>query len=162
MTENASAGSAEQSQTPSATDEKPSAVRNLADEITSKVNGSKDAVRAQLVARFSDREINSRVDVLEKAFEHHKVLKNALNRVKPDTITYDGDGKVASATFTKTALDAKKKIEEGYKKFDAALTTALESGTAESFTKLKEAHDKTKDLAKAGGKGAATEEAAAE
>jgi hypothetical protein len=160
MNENAPAGAAEQSQTPSPAEPQTGAT-SLSAEIADRIKGSTDVVRQKLLGRYADKEIDNRVNLLEKGFEQVKTIKTALNRVKPDIVHYDENKKPIHQAWTKPALEAKEKIEQGHKKLDAALTAAINNEPG-AFDKLKEAIEKTKSLAEKGSKPEAAPAADAE
>jgi hypothetical protein len=105
-------------------------------EVSASVKESAPQVRQRLVAALVEKEVISRVSLLEtclnKRVEAEKELKKAS---KPDTETFDADGKVVAATFSKSAADALKKARETLDKLDKAMEKALGEN---DFSKLKE------------------------
>lgn len=61
--------------------------------------------------------------------------KKAANRVRPDAVTYDGEGRILSEAFTKAKLEEHKKAQELIVKLETALNEALDE-TVPNFEKV--------------------------
>lgn len=116
-------------------DTKDTKAAGLLAEVSDKIKGAGDAIRNRLVETMVEKELASRVDCLDKAFQKRFELLNNLNKInRADTETYDADGKVATQSYTKPRLEEIKKAKEALEKHENALEKAL---TSNDFTKLK-------------------------
>lgn len=106
----------------------------LAD-VADRVKTSAPLVRANLVERLVNQELTSRVEKLDKALQQRTTLQRDFFKAnKPDTETYNADGSVASASYSKTRLEEVKKAREALEKMDNAIEKALTG----DFQKLNE------------------------
>jgi hypothetical protein len=104
-------------------------------EVADKIKGSGEAVRARLVDAMVEKELASRVECLDKAFQRRFELLTNLRKIeRPDTETYNADGTVASASYTKARIEEIKKAKEALEKHENALEKALSTN---DFSKLK-------------------------
>jgi len=108
--------------------------------VTEKLGAVGPAVREQvivnLVASETDRRTQASLTVVKKLDEANASLKK-INRA--DNETFNEDGSVATATFTKSRLEEIKKLKETIQKLETALETAFEKS---DFTKLFELANK--------------------
>jgi len=109
--------------------------QELLADIAAKVKDSGPAVVEKYIAASVQKEIDSRVDLLDKAIQKRFELLGALGKVnRPDVVTYDAEGKEASGTYTKPRLEEIKKAKEALEKHENALEKALISN---DWSKLK-------------------------
>jgi len=109
--------------------------QELLADIAAKVKDSGPAVVEKYLAASVQKEIDSRVDLLDKAIQKRFELLGALGKVnRPDVVTYDAEGKEASGTYTKPRLEEIKKAKEALEKHENALEKALISN---DWSKLK-------------------------
>ena len=81
-----------------------------------------DAVVEHLVKKEIDRRTKAVLDGLESLQKQEKELK----KVKPDSVIYAADGKVATEGWTKQNLEGKNKMEKNVAKLREALDAALD------------------------------------
>lgn len=116
-------------------EQKQNKVVGLLAEVADQIKSSGPQVYDRLRDLLVEREVASRVDLLDRAMKRRRELGIELNKVsRPDVVTYNGDGTEASGTFTKDRLNARKKAQEAVDKFEAALERAL---VQNDFEKLK-------------------------
>ena len=109
--------------------------QELLADIAAKVKDSGAEVVQKYIEKSVQKEVESRVDLLDKAIQKRFELLGALGKVnRPDVITYDAEGKEASGTYTKPRLEEIKKAKESLEKHEAALEKALINN---DWTKLK-------------------------
>ena len=115
---------------------KDSKVSGLLAEVADKIQTSGGAINDRLRDDMVEREVASRVAVLDKAFTRRRELSQALNKVdRADNETFNADGSVASASFSKARLQEIKKAREPLAKLESAMEKAL---VENDFQKLKE------------------------
>ncbi len=114
---------------------KKSKVQELLADIAAGIKDSGAAVAERYVTRSVEKEVEARVDLLEKAVQKRFELLAALGKVnRADAVTFDADGKEASATYTKPRLEEIKKAKEALAKHEEALDKAL---VGNDWSKLK-------------------------
>lgn len=105
-------------------------------EISDRVKQSGGQVRQLLVDNLVSKEVNERVDLLNKGLtkriEADREVKKAS---KPDVEAFDASGKSVSCSFSKQQVEALKKAREQLGKLDNALDKALADN---DFSKLKD------------------------
>lgn len=89
---------------------------------------STPAILDSVVKSLVSQEINRRSDALLKVINQAFSLKKELYKVKPDILSYNVDGTVAQAAWSKPKLEEKKKLEEKLDKLDRAIAKAVEKG----------------------------------
>lgn len=80
--------------------------------VKSKISECNPIVIDAVVQHFLNNEITRRVDLMVKLMECRDKLDSALKRVKPDVVTYDGKGGIASSGYSKAADERVKTIAE--------------------------------------------------
>lgn len=117
-------------------DPKETKAQGLLADVASRIKESGPQVYARLRDAMVEKEITSRVDLLDKAFQKRFQLLTDLRKVdRPDQETYNADGSVATASYTKPRLEEIRKAKEALAKHENALEKALASN---DFSKLKE------------------------
>jgi len=76
-----------------------------------------DAIADQIATK----EIEVRTERVAKGFTTLDTLKKELKKVKPDNVTYDGDGKEVSCSYSKATVTKKKALEEQIEKLEKLL-----------------------------------------
>lgn len=105
-------------------------------EVSDKIKSSAPQVRERLVAGLVEKEVASRVDLLDKGLQKRLEADREVRKCsKPDVETFDANGQSQATGFTKGAADALKKARESLDKIDKALEKALAEN---DFSKLKE------------------------
>lgn len=121
---------------PTTQDPKETKAQGLLADVASRIKESGPQVYARLRDAMVEKEITSRVDLLDKAFQKRFQLLTDLRKVdRPDQETYNADGSVATASYTKPRLEEIRKAKEALAKHENALEKALASN---DFSKLKE------------------------
>ncbi len=114
---------------------KESKAGTLLAEIADRIKNSGDAVRGRLADKLVEKEVEQRVDILDKAFQKRFELANNLNKVnRADEVKKDADGKVIFESWSDARRDEVKKAKEAIEKHENALEKALSSN---DFSKLK-------------------------
>ncbi len=116
-------------------DAKKSKAQEVLADIAARVKDSGPEVVEKYIEASVKKEVEGRVELLDKAIQKRFELHGALGKVnRPDVITYDAEGKEASGTYTKPRLEEIKKAKEALDKHEGALEKALISN---DFSKLK-------------------------
>lgn len=119
-------------------DENTTAVLEL---VKSKIAESSTIVRQRLTGLLVDREVDRRVELLDKAIAKLGELRKAEAKCKPDNITMTESGD-KHATFTKAKYEEREKLRGKMTKLEGAIDAALVGDKPDAFQKLKEALDK--------------------
>ena len=110
---------------------------SVKESVTEQLGAVGPSVREKVVTLLVDAEIEKRtnavVAVVRKLDEANAALKK-INR--PDTETYNEDGSVASASFTKQRLDEVKKTKETIAKLEKALDEAFDKSDFQKVFEL--------------------------
>lgn len=125
------------SSTPASTTE--SVSRTLQKEVSEKVELASKSVKDKVVEMLAEKEVQARTDATMNVLAKLNEANKELNKLKPDNVFYDIDGKEVSATFTKAKLEERKKLVEKRDSLDKALTLAL---VKNDFSKVKELANK--------------------
>lgn len=72
-----------------------------------------------------EREISRRADALVEGFDKLTQLKSNLNKIKPDNVLFDGEGKKAQEFYTQEKSNELKKAREAVKNMEDALNSAI-------------------------------------
>lgn len=114
---------------------KESNAKNLLAEVADKIKGAGDDIRNRLVTSMVEKELASRVDALDKAFQKRFELLGNLGKVnRADDVKKDADGKVIFESYSDARREEIKKAKEALEKHENALEKAL---TTNDFSKLK-------------------------
>lgn len=105
---------------------------DLLSEVSDVLKNSSATVRDKLKSVLVERELNKRVDTLDKSFVKLKEAKKALDKIKPADM-FDNEGKKVQGYFTKQQAEEFQKAKGLVSKLEAALEQAL---SGESFDKL--------------------------
>jgi len=116
-----------------------SASKTLMKEVSEKVEMSSKSVKDKVVEMLAEKEVQARTDATMSVLSKLNETNKALNKVKPDNVSYDQDGKEVSATYSKAKFDERKKLLETRDSLDKALTLAL---VKNDFSKVKELANK--------------------
>ncbi len=118
------------------TDEKEKEVTSLVVEVAEKITLVGREVREKLVQTLLDREVASRVSLLDSAFQRRaKEITEMKKLDKPDVETFDKDGKPFSV-FSKERNGQRNKAREKLQKLESAIEKAM--GEKPDFKKLRE------------------------
>lgn len=106
----------------------------LLSEVAETIKNSATAVRSRLKDTLVEREIASRVDILDKALIKIREAKKEFQKMKPDQVSFDAGGQKIE-TWSKLAHDNKTKAEGDLAKLEDAFAKAM---IGEQFDKLRE------------------------
>lgn len=112
----------------------PTASVNVLTDAAEAVKNATGDVRARLVTTLVQRELDSRVDVLDKALTKLKDAKKEFQKLKPDQVALSADG-TKSETYSEAKWKERAKAQEELAKLEKAVESALVDG---SFDKLRE------------------------
>lgn len=97
-------------------------------QVAEKVAGSGTSVRDAVVNELANREIARRTNAVVKGFDLLAEAQKELNKIKPDQVSFNGDGTKAQELWSKAKLEEKKKAEAKI----AKITAALDKATADT------------------------------
>lgn len=83
-------------------------------------------VTERVVNVLVDREVSKRADAIVKVLDKLAELHKDSFRIKADVVSFDDQGKVVSATWSKDQLEKKKKNTEQILKFERAIDKATD------------------------------------
>jgi hypothetical protein len=121
------------------TSENNDAAKKVLIDVAERIKNARGDVRERLIGTLVEREIGQRVDVLDKALSKREQLERDIRKLKPDDVSYDGDGNVVSAHYSKAKYEELKKAKDKLAKLDTAIEKALADN---DFGKLKDAVNK--------------------
>jgi hypothetical protein len=84
-------------------------------------------VTGKVVDHLVTKELNRRSEAVITALQEIDKLNVDLKKVKPDVVTYNDDGSVASSNWTKAKLEEKNKVQQRITKLTSAVDKALGS-----------------------------------
>ncbi|MDO8660404.1 MAG: hypothetical protein Q7K43_00805, partial [Candidatus Woesearchaeota archaeon] len=100
--------------------------KELLTDVAERVKGSGTQVYEKLRDTLVDREVGERVVLLEKALVQRNQTISELRKLeKPDVETFDADGKVLSASWSKQRTEELKKKREQLQRLETAFDNAL-------------------------------------
>jgi hypothetical protein len=109
--------------------------KSLLAEVAQRVKGTNDIVQETYITKLVQKEVENRVDLLDKAMQKRFACLDALNKInRPDVEHCDRDGKVIGGHYTKERSKAIKDAEEALGKVENAIDKALGG----DWSKLKE------------------------
>ena len=118
-----------------ANETKETKAKEMLAEVADKIKGSGEAIRQRLVESMVEKEVASRVEILDKAFQKRFELIGALGKInRADEVKKDADGKVIFESWSDQRREEVKKAKEALEKHENALEKAL---TTNDFSKLK-------------------------
>lgn len=93
--------------------------------VSEKLSESKDEVKNRVVNHLYENKIKNRVEQVLNTLEKIETAKKELKKVKPDTVSYDIEGKEINSGYTKENLDKINKQKFELIKLEEALEKAL-------------------------------------
>jgi len=118
--------------------EKESAVNSMLSAIASRIKDSNPEVVERWQDAQVEKEVSTRVDLLDKAMQRRFQCLTELNKVnRPDNETFNADGSRASASYSKDRLKAIKDAKEALAKVEHALEKALVHNEWQKIKELK-------------------------
>lgn len=108
---------------------------NINEAVAIRLANSNEEVAERVISHLVEEQLAKRVDQLSGALaEQDKLTKDGYRLAKPDVVTYDVTGTVASGTFSKERIDTLKKHNERLEK----VTKAIELALGGDFKKINE------------------------
>ena len=110
---------------------------DLLSQVSETLKASAPNVQERLKNLLVERELASRVDVLDKALSKAKEAKKELDKIRPDQVQIDTQG-AKTETFSASAWESRKKAQEQLDKLNRAIEAALLGEAPDAFSKLRE------------------------
>jgi len=108
---------------------KESVASGLLATVAERVKASNPEVQRRYIDTLVEKEVSSRVDLLDKAMQKRFQCLTELNKVnRPDIEAFDSEGKLAHGHFSKERLKAIKDAKEALAKVEASIEKALVGG----------------------------------
>ncbi len=104
-------------------------------EVNATIAGMDAAVQAQLKELHVTRELNSRVEVLDKAFAKLREARKELQKMNPDIKNRDASGNPVAA-WSNEAWEKKQKAQEALTKLEKATEAAFGGKSFDELRKL--------------------------
>lgn len=115
-------------------------------EVRAMVEAKSAGIPGMVIENLAGKEIESRVNKTLAAVDALRLARQTLKKIKPDLESFDGEGKLVAATFSKAKHEERKKLQEKIEQLDGALTEVFEK---QNFEKLKkfglDKHDSESD-----------------
>ncbi len=102
-----------------------SASKSIGIKVAEQIAAAGSAILGKVVDKLASAEIEKRADSLLNAVNAAVTTKRELQKIKPDVINYDGEGKELPGVYSKGKIDEKKKLEEKLAKIEAAVEKAV-------------------------------------
>ena len=109
----------------------------LRDSVLETVEKAGPQVRERVKNTLVEAELSKRADMILKGLNKRDEAQKAINKIKPDQIAYDADGKKTSETYSKAKVDELNKAKQQLASIDKALEEALSD--TPNFDKLAKA-----------------------
>ncbi len=100
------------------------------------IKGSSEQIVKSVIEELADVEIQVRKNLVIKAMNKLDELEKEGKKLKPDNISYNEDGTIATSTWTKGALDAVKKNRESIAKIENSIEKALSQNDYEGLKSI--------------------------
>lgn len=98
---------------------------SIRDAVAAALSDLGDNTRSRVVEHFANIEAQKRADALVAGLNKLNDFERDLRKInKPDQETFNADGSVASATYSKDRLEAIKKLNDQIEKLTKALNKA--------------------------------------
>jgi hypothetical protein len=102
-----------------------SPLATLNEEVAQAIKGSGATIKGAVVAKFVQDEVNRRADLLARLIVAINTFRKEGFKIKPDVVSYNATGEVASENWSKQQLEKKKKFDEKFAKAEAVFAKAL-------------------------------------
>jgi hypothetical protein len=103
--------------------------------VAGKIASLGPAVESSVVDVLAEQVKEKRVKAVLAGLDLKEAAEKELKKIKPDQQQYDGENKLVSETYSKSAIENKKKAEEKVANIEKALNSALDA-TAPDYKKL--------------------------
>jgi hypothetical protein len=109
--------------------------KGLLAQVAERVKDSGDLIQETYITKLVTKEVEQRVDLLDKAMQKRFTCLSELNKVnRPDIEAFDELGKLVSGNFSKDRVKAIRDAKEQLQKVETAIDKALGG----DWTKVKE------------------------
>jgi hypothetical protein len=115
-----------------------SQVKNVQSVVVEKIKESTPVVFDKVVEVLAEEEIKLRTRLVVEALKKITAIEEEIKKSKPDQTSYDEKGYVVSESYSKSAFESLKKLND--KK--AKLTTAIENAFKNSDYSMLKGYDK--------------------
>jgi type II secretory pathway component PulC len=105
-------------------------------EVRAAVEKKSAGIPGVVIENLAEKEIQSRVEKTIAVVDALSAAHATLKKIKPDLESFDGEGKLVAATFSKAKHEERKKLQETIERLDAALTEVFENQNFEKLKKL--------------------------
>lgn len=103
----------------------PSKLIDLDNVIKGMIKDSGDTIRNTFIDKQIQKEVEKRVNLLSELFSALLKFKREVEKIKPDIISMDADGKVTSESWSKKAVENRKSSLEKLNKAEKVLEKAI-------------------------------------
>jgi hypothetical protein len=110
----------------------------IVDAVKSRLNNTGGQLAKYVEDRLVEEELRKREVIVFEAFAKLQELVGLHSKIRPDDVTYNGDGEKASETYSKKKIDEKMALKKAIEKLDKAIN-AIFDGTSNDFDALKKA-----------------------
>jgi hypothetical protein len=93
--------------------------------IKNRITEQNSSVRESYIEQEVQVKLTQRVELVKKAMIELSTQKKEVDKIKPDDVKYDLEGKVVQELYSKELIDKRKKSLEKSQKIEKALTKAL-------------------------------------
>lgn len=93
--------------------------------IKNRITDQNSSVRESYIDQEVQAKLSQRVELVKKAMIELGTQKKEIDKIKPDDIKYDLDGKVVQELYSKEVIDKRNKSLEKSQKVEKALKKAL-------------------------------------
>lgn len=123
-------------ETPLPAESSPKNITDILSTIKTSIEEGNATVKDKVVAHFAKIEIDSRVEKTIAAMDSLKLAQKELQKVKPDQASYDGQGNETSSSYSKAAMENRRKALEKVTRIETALLEVFNNGNFEKLLKL--------------------------
>lgn len=105
--------------------------------VSDKIKAAAPIVKDRLKNLLVERELENRVDTLDKALLKAKDLKKEFDKIRPDTVAFDATG-LKLESYSKDVWEKRKKASDAMENLNKAIETALLAEVPDAFAKLRD------------------------
>jgi hypothetical protein len=99
--------------------------QSIAVAVADRISKIAPAVTDKVIEHLVNKELMRRSEAVINGMSELDKLKNEARKMKPDMISYNLDGSIASSTWSKAKLDEKNKADQKIEKITKAIDKAL-------------------------------------
>ncbi len=102
-------------------------------EVKNRLSTSSHEVKEAVIVGLVQKELNRRAATITTLVERAEIAQKELFKLKPDIVSYNEDGTVKDASYSKPQLEAKKKATELLDKLNTAIDKALAGDFSKAY-----------------------------